>query len=118
MGIKGIQRTQNIQELVKLYNESDVLINPTYADTFPTVNLEALACGIPVITYKTGGSPETVNEKTGIVIEQGNLLAMAAAIRQLKESPLSSKDCRMRAEEYFDKDKCFSEYIKLYENLM
>ncbi len=118
LGIKGIQRTQNIQELVKLYNESDVLINPTYADTFPTVNLEALACGIPVITYKTGGSPETVNEKTGIVIEQGNLLAMAAAIRQLKESPLSSKDCRMRAEEYFDKDKCFSEYIKLYENLM
>lgn len=118
LGIRGIQRTQNVQELVKLYNESDVLINPTYADTFPTVNLESLACGTPVITYNTGGSPEAIDEKTGIVIEQGNIDAMAAAIRQLKESPLSSMDCRMRAEEYFDKDKCFSEYIKLYENLM
>lgn len=118
LGIKGIQRTQNIQELVKLYNESDVLINPTYADTFPTVNLESLACGTPVVTYNTGGSPEAIDEKTGIVVEQGNIDAMAAAIRQLKESTLSSKDCRIRAEEYFDKDKCFSEYIKLYENLM
>lgn len=118
LGIKGIQRTQNIQELVKLYNESDVLINPTYADTFPTVNLESLACGTPVVTYNTGGSPEAIDEKTGIVVEQGNIDAMAAAIRQLKMSPLSAKDCRMRAEEYFDKDKCFSEYIKLYENLM
>lgn len=118
LGIRGIQRTQNVQELVKLYNESDVLINPTYADTFPTVNLESLACGTPVVTYNTGGSPEAIDEKTGIVVEQGNIDAMAAAIRQLKESPLSSKDCRMRAEEYFDKDKCFSEYIKLYENLI
>lgn len=118
MSIRGIQRTQNVQELVKLYNESDVLINPTYADTFPTVNLESLACGTPVITYNTGGSPEAIDEKTGIVIEQGNIDAMAVAIRQLKESPLSSMDCRMRAEEYFDKDKCFSEYIKFYENLM
>ena len=43
---------------------------------------------------------------------------MASVIRQLKMPPLSAKDCRMRAEEYFDKDKCFSEYIKLYESLM
>lgn len=118
LGIRGIQRTQNVQELVKLYNESDVLINPTYADTFPTVNLESLACGTPVVMYNTGGSPEAIDEKTGIVVEQGNIDAMASAIRQLKESPLSTKDCRMRAEEYFDKDKCFTQYIKLYERLL
>lgn len=45
-GIRGVTRTQNVEELVHLYNEADVLINPTYADTFPTVNLEALACGL------------------------------------------------------------------------
>lgn len=117
-GIRGIQRTQNIQELVKLYNESDVLINPTYADTFPTVNLEALACGIPVITYKTGGSPETVNEKTGIVIEQGNLLAMANTICQLRLHPFSSEECRSRAVEHFDREKCFAKYIDLYDRLL
>lgn len=118
MGIRGITRTQNVQELVKFYNEADVLINPTYADTFPTVNLESLACGTPVITYLTGGAPEAVDEKTGIVLEQGNVEALADALRQMKERPLSSAACRKRAEECFDKDKCFEKYIRLYESLI
>lgn len=115
-GIIGIQRTQNVNELVMLYNQSDVLINPTYADTFPTVNLEALACGIPVITYKTCGSPEAIDEKTGIVVEQGNVDELANAIQYLQKHPLSSNDCRKRAEKYFNKHKCFDKYIKLYES--
>ncbi len=117
-GICGIQRTQNVQELVRLYSEADVLINPTYADTFPTVNLEALACGTPVITYRTGGSPEAIDGKTGIVIEQGNVEALANAIHYMREHPLLSEDCRMRAEEYFDKDKCFEKYVELYNDLL
>ncbi len=117
-GIRGIQRTQNVNELAKLYSDSDVLINPTYADTFPTVNLEALACGTPVITYRTGGSPEAVDEKTGFVVEQGDINALADAIRRMKEHPLSSADCHKRAEEHFDKDKCFEKYIELYEELV
>ena len=116
-GIRGIQRTQNIQELVKLYSDSDVLINPTYADTFPTVNLEALACGTPVITYKTGGSPEAIDRKTGVVVEQGNISALAEAIRNMKAAPLSATDCRKRAETYFDKSKCYDHYVELYESL-
>lgn len=118
VGIKGIQCTQNIQELVQLYSEADVMINPTYADTFPTVNLEALACGTPVITYRTGGSPEAVDEKTGVVVEQGDVKGLAEAIRKLKKRPLSSVDCRKRAEECFDRNKCFEKYLNLYQNLL
>lgn len=117
-GILGIQRTQNAQELAQLYSEADVLINPTYEDNFPTVNIEALACGTPVITYKTGGSPEAIDEKTGVVVEQGNVVALANAIMQLRDKPLSSEDCRKRAEELFDKDKCFEKYVELYEELI
>lgn len=115
VGITGIQRTQNVHELAQLYSTSDVLINPTYADTFPTVNLESLACGTPVITYKTGGSPEAIDEKTGIVVEQGDVNGLAEAIMKLKTSPLSAEDCRKRAEEQFDKNKCFEKYIELYK---
>lgn len=117
-GINGITRTQNIEELVRLYSDADVLINPTYADTFPTVNLESIACGTPVITYQTGGSPEAVDEKTGVVVEQGNVKAMCDAIINLEKAPLSSFDCRERAVQYFDKDKCFEKYISLYNNLL
>lgn len=116
--IIGIQRTQNIQELVKLYSESDVFINPTYADTFPTVNIEALSCGTPVITYKTGGSPEAIDTNTGIVVEQGDINAMAEAIKKLRVNPLSSEACRKRAVEFYDKNKCFDKYVDLYEKLI
>lgn len=118
VGIIGIERTQNIHELIDLYSNADVLINPTYADNFPTVNLEALACGTPVITYKTGGSPEAIDEKTGVVVEQGNVNALEDAIVKLRENPFVSSDCRQRAVDYFDKDKCFEKYIELYETLL
>ncbi len=117
-GIKGYARTSTIEELVRLYNEADVYINPTYSDNFPTTNIEALACGTPVITYKTGGSPEAVDEKTGVVIEQGDVVGLAEAIKLMQEKPLSSFDCRKRAEDLFDKDKCFEKYVKLYEELL
>ncbi len=117
-GIIGIQRSQNVQELVNLYSESDVLVNPTYADTFPTVNLEALACGTPIITYRTGGSPEAIDEKTGVVVEQGNVKTLTEAILKMKKKSLFAVDCRKRAERFFDKDKCYEECIKLYEQLI
>lgn len=119
-GINGIQRTHNVQELVEMYSKSDVLINTSYADTFPTVNLEALACGTPVVTYRTGGSPEAVTPETGTVVEQGDIMAMAEAIRSIcsKDSERYVIACRKRAEHYFDKDKCYEKYIELYESLL
>lgn len=101
-----------------MYSMADVFVNPTHADMFPTVNLEALACGTPVITYRTGGSPEAVDEKTGVVVEHGDVDGLAEAIRRLKEWPLASDDCRARAVECFDKDRCFEKYVDLYNGLL
>lgn len=131
-GIIGIARTESQQELAEYYSMADVFVNLTYLDTFPTTNLEALACGTPVVTYRTGGSPEaicdTACEKvekagaeyypTGMVVEQGDVEGMIRCVRDLKSRPISAAVCRQRAVEHFDKDKCFEEYIKLYENLL
>ena len=131
-GIIGIARTESQQELAEYYSMADVFVNLTYLDTFPTTNLEALACGTPVVTYRTGGSPEaicdTACEKvekagaeyypTGMVVEQGDVEGMIHCVRELKSRPISAAVCRQRAVEHFDKDKCFEEYIKLYENLL
>ncbi len=117
-GIIGIEKTHNVEELVDLYSSSHVFVNTTYADNFPTTNIEALACGTPVITYKTGGSPESINSTTGVVIEQGDVNALAKAIINLKNHPLSTEACRKRAEHLFNKDNCFKEYIKLYDELL
>ena len=117
-GIIGIERTHNVSELVDIYSSADVLVNTTYADNFPTVNIEALACGTPIITYNTGGSPEAIDEKTGIVVEQGNLQELVSAIRAMRETPLSSSECRNRAVKNFNKNDCFKQYINLYNQLL
>jgi len=118
-GIKGIVRTDSVQELVNLYSESDLLFNTTYADTFPMVNIEALACGTPVLTYKTGGSPEILDEKTGIVIEQGDVQKAANMIKAIKTGKihLSSELCRERAVKQYNKIERYKEYFQLYEDL-
>ena len=118
-GIVGITRTSNQQELAKLYSDADVLVNPTYADTFPTVNLEALACGTPVVTYRTGGSPEALTPETGIVVERGDVKEMADAIMTTLTKTKETIDaCRQRAVSNYDKDVCFLEYAKLYSELI
>lgn len=119
-GIVGISRTNNVRELAELYSAADVYVNPTYADTFPTTNLEALACGTPVVTYRTGGSPEAISPETGVVVEQADVQGMAEAIRSIcdKGKDHYTEVCRKRAEEHFDKDKCFEKYVELYEALI
>ena len=116
-GIKGIKRTNSVQELVDLYTLSDVFLNLTYVDNFPTVNIEALACGIPVITYQTGGSPEAISNDTGFVVEQGDLDGVLKAITKVKNkgSVCYMESCRLRAEAEFDMKKQFQKYIDLYE---
>ena len=65
-----IPKTDSREELAALYCAADVFVNPTYEDNYPTVNLEALACGTPVITYRTGGSPECLDETCGAAVEK------------------------------------------------
>ena len=119
-GITGIRRTENVGQLVDLYSMADLFINPTLEDNFPTTNLEALACGTPVITYRTGGSPEAIDDKTGLVVEKGNVNALADAIMQVMDRKVvfSAEDCRIRAEENFNKFTQFNKYIDLYKSLL
>lgn len=117
-GISGIARTDSVQDLAKLYSEADVFVNPTYADSFPTVNMEALACGTPVITYKTGGSPEIIDQHTGIVVEQGDVNGLINGIEHLRQSKIAASVCRNRAVEHYNRDDRFMDYITLYEELL
>lgn len=116
--IIGIPKTNNSTELAELYTAAMVFINPTYSDNFPTTNIEALACGTPVITYNTGGSPEAIDKETGYIIRQGDIHSLLKTISYLSDNPISSQVCRERAEKLYNKDNRFMEYIKLYEELI
>lgn len=118
--ILGIERTESVEGLAEIYASSDVFINPTYEDNFPTTNLESLACGTPVITYETGGSPEAIDESTGIVVEQGNINKLVDAINQIKshDKQYYSDACVERAHRLYRKEDRYREYIDLYEYLL
>lgn len=119
-GIIGFSRTESVEELAKWYSAADVFVNPTYEDTYPTTNLEAISCGTPVVTYQTGGSPESITVKTGRVVEKGNIKGIAQAIYDLCAGDRESMRicCRDYAVEHFDKRDCFDSYMKLYEKLI
>ena len=118
--IIAVSRTNNQQELAEYYSLADVFVNPTYKDTFPTVNLEALACGTPVITYKTGGSPESITPETGIVVDKGDFEQLCTAIEVVCKNGKHcySDSCRERAVKFYNKDDRFKDYIDLYENII
>ena len=116
----GIKRTENVQQLADLYSAADVFLNPTFEDSYPTTNLESLACGTPVITYKTGGSIESLNEETGIVTEQGNLNEVIIALDKIfcKGKEFYTHKCREIAVLNFDKNLKFKEYLKIYNKIL
>lgn len=118
--IIGITRTESVTQLAQLYSAADVFVNPTYADNFPTTNIESLACGTPIVTYRTGGSPEAVDENTGITVRRGDINALAGAIQQVCDSDRDSyrNACRSKAEKFFDKDQQISEYLKVCTDIM
>ena len=118
--ILAVHRTESIVELASYYSIADVYVNPTHKDNFPTTNIEALACGTPVITYNTGGSAEAIDNETGEIVEKGNVMGLWHAIQKLALKPEEHyvKVCRLRAEKLFNKEHRFTDYIKLYEELI
>lgn len=115
--IISITRTDNTEELIKWYSAADVLINPTLGDNFPTVNLEALACGTPVVTNNTGGSAEAAGNECGRIVYSKTVEEFIEKINECLASSITSEECRKRALRY-DRNICFRGYIDLYERCL
>lgn len=117
--VVAIARTENIGQLAQLYSAAEAFVNPTWQDNYPTVNLEAIACGTPVVTYRTGGSIEAVTDDTGFVVEQGNVTGLLGAVREIaaRGKEFYRPHCREYALQHFDKKDRYADYLKLYERL-
>lgn len=105
--------------LAKIYSLSNVFVNLTFEDTLPTVNMEAICCGTPVITYDSCGSPELIEEdKTGYVISQKNIHEFRTVISKIKNGKISRCDCEKIGQYTFDKNKQYLKYLGLYKNIL
>ena len=112
--ICSIHRTQNQRELAEIYSAADVFVNPTREDTFPTVNIEALACGTPVVTFQTGGSPECIDEVCGIVVPCDDIEQLKQAILSVCEGNLLCEDACLKRASTFKTTVMLNQYIDTY----
>ena len=104
--ILAITRTNNVKELAEIYTAADVFVNMTYNDNYPTVNLEAQACGTPAVTYRTGGSVESVADEC--IVEQGDIQGVI---------DLLDKELECKKELSFDKKDMLRQYAEIYEKV-
>ena len=118
--IIGLSHTDSVEELAALYSMADIYINLTLEDTFPTTNIEALACGTPVITFRAGGSAESIDDTCGISVERNSIQGVVAAIDTIlsqKGKAYTKEQCVRRAKLY-DCNARFEEYIReVYEGM-
>ena len=113
--IISIHQTDNQQQLAEIYSAADLFVNPTREEVLGLVNVEALACGTPVITFASGGSPECIDVRSGISLERDNLDALERNIRGVfAERPFARENCMQKARQ-FDRDACYDKYVTLYQ---
>lgn len=112
--IVGITRTESVKQLAEIYTAADVYFNASVEETMGLTTVEAMACGTPVVVYNATAIGEVVDQKSGIVVEAGNVSAVYDAILDMS---LSSNDCIKRAED-FEKNKQYKLYLALYDSLV
>jgi putative colanic acid biosynthesis glycosyltransferase len=117
--IISISRTSDQAELAMIYSCADLYLNLTFEDTYPSTNLESIACGTEVLTYKTGGSPESIYKGCGYVVNQGDIDEVKVVIEEIKnKSKATTLLLTNIANTKFDKNKNFNQYFKLYEEIL
>lgn len=114
--IIGITRTDNQEELVKLYSIATAFINPSTEETFSLVTVEAMACGVPVVVCGLTAPKELVNDKVGIVVNKHNYKSYYDAFNKILSSNLNKKEIIKHAHN-FSKEKMVEENIKVYKDI-
>lgn len=113
-----IEKTTDQCELAQYYSMADVFMNPTREDNYPTVNMEAIACGTPVITFMTGGSPEMIDSETGIVLMKDDYESLKQSIIDMGNGKIVFfKDKIVEKSYQFDMNDKFMKYVELFEGL-
>ncbi len=113
--VRAVGYISDRKTLSDVYCASDVFVNLTRADTLPTVNMESICCGTPVITFDCCGSPELIDEESGFVIKEGDVDGLIDCVSKLINSPLQFD--ANKQQQKFDKKNCYKKYLDIYKKV-
>lgn len=111
-----VEYVQLREELARYYACADVFVNLTHVDTLPTVNMESICCGTPVVTYNSGGSPELILSGCGSVVNKGETSSLINAIEESKSLDRSS--ISQIGKNSFSAQLNYKKYLEIYCSLM
>jgi len=117
--VVGMSFVTDRDKLAEIYSLGDVFVNVSWEDTFPTVNIESICCGTPVVTYNTGGSPEVIDVNTGYTVPQGDYFELWRKISEVKKKGKEYyvHRCAKTGHMKFNKNDRYEEYIDLYNRI-
>ena len=118
--IIAVRHANGVKELACFYSAADVLLSLSYEETFGLTIAEAMSCGTPAVVYDNTAQPELITLETGIVVKSGDINAVLNAVIEIceKGKDFYFEACRRRAENRFDKNKRYKEYMDVYYTLM
>ena len=118
INIIGFEQTNSQGELAELYSLAYVFINFTYEDNFPTVNIEASACGVPIICYKTGGATEMLMDKNSIILEKGDYQGVISQLSRIEKLKQNKMEYISFINKKFSREKMYDQYYNLYKKIL
>jgi len=117
--IRWINAMLPVPEVVQLYSHAAVFVCPSIYEPFGLINLEAMACGTPVVASRVGGIPEVVVDgETGRLVEPGDAAALGQALREALADPERARRMgeagRRRVEAHFSWDRIADRTMTVY----
>lgn len=113
-----VGRVENPDILAQFYSFADLSLITSYRETFPTVCLESLCCGTPVVGFRGGGTVETAPDGYGLFVPFGDLDALEEALRRCLSGELRSKEeCAAFGLAQYAKERMCRDYLQMYSEI-
>jgi glycosyltransferase involved in cell wall biosynthesis len=113
-----LEGTVRHEEVAGYMQQANCLVMFSRDENFPCVIVEALCCGLPVISSDAGGCPEAINEKNGLLVRSGHEEELLAAARSMMENyaRFDRQEIAKQAAALYGNERIAADFISFYRN--
>ena len=112
-------RVTDVERLSSLFSAADYFVSPSYAETFGKTLTEALACGIPVVSYPNAGAKDILfDRRMGILCKDFTVDSLVVSMKEALDTKYDPEIIRKNVLSHFSRERVAKSYIDLYDKLL